>query len=299
MDRKVGFARLLGTLLTGALVVTAAACGDDDDDDDSGFGGGDNDSVGVPAAGGAATAQAGDSPPLSSILDRKIIFTAGITLSVKDVAGSFSEVSRLATSVGGFVERSSFANAEDVKDRTASLALRVPAARYEETLASLRGLTGGSVKTESSNSSEVTEEYTDLQSRIRNLERTEQQYLTLLGRATTIQEILTVQDRLDGVRLQIEQIQGRLNVLDDLADLATIDVTLVPLLPARVSGDDGPKGVTEAFADAWDWFMEASRYVAAGLAIVAVAAIFLALPAGVVVGIAIVVRRLRPRALPS
>ncbi|MGH2610566.1 MAG: hypothetical protein ACRDHF_15910, partial [Tepidiformaceae bacterium] len=61
----------------------------------------------------------------------------------------------------------------------------------------------------------------------------------------------------------------------------------------------GPKSVTGAFADAWDWFTEASRYVAAGLAVLAVAAIFLAIPAGIVLGVALVVRRLRPRALSS
>jgi hypothetical protein len=116
-------------------------------------------------------------------------------------------VSRIATAAGGFVESSSFANADNPDERAANLTMRVPADRYQDTLASLRGLAGVSVKTENSKSSEVTEEYTDLQSRQRNLERTEQQYLTLLERAASIQEILTG-GPIDGVRLQIEQIQG-------------------------------------------------------------------------------------------
>jgi hypothetical protein len=76
-------------------------------------------------------------------------------------------------------------------------------------------------------------------------------------------------------------------------------VTLVPLPAAKVSGEGGPKGVRESFVDAWAWFTEASRYAAAGLAVMAVAVVFLTLPAGVVLGVAFVVRRLRPRALPS
>ncbi|MEX1103822.1 MAG: DUF4349 domain-containing protein, partial [Dehalococcoidia bacterium] len=110
----------------------------------------------------------------------------------------------------------------------------------------------------------------------------------------TITDILIVQDRLDGVRGQIEQIQGRLNALDDLADLATIDVTLTPVpLVAANGGSDGPKPVIDAFVDAWAWFTEASRYVLAGVAVLAVAAIFLALPAGIVLAVMLVVRRVR------
>ncbi len=300
MERHRRLSSLLAGLAVVGLFATAAiSCGDDDDDDDRGFSGDSDDAVGVPAAGGEATAQPGGSPPLSSILDRKIIFTAGITLSVEDVATSFGDVSRLATAAGGFVESSTLSNADEVEDRTAHLTLRVPADRYQDTLTSLRDLAGASVKSENSKSSEITEEYTDLQSRQRNLERTEQQYLALLERATTIQDILTVQDRLDGVRGQIEQIQGRLAVLDDLVDLATIDVTLTPLPPAQVKGDSGPKAVTESFADAWGWFMEASRYAASALAVLAVAAIFMAIPAGVVLAVALLIRRLRPRVLPS
>jgi hypothetical protein len=300
MQRRQKLSRLIGEVLAvGLLAVGAAACGDDDDDDDSGFTADAGDSVQAPAAGGEAQEQPGASPPLSSILDRKIIFTAGIVLSVEDVGASFGDVSRLATAAGGFIESSSLANADDIEERSARVTLRVPADRYQDTLASLRGLAGASVKTENSKSSEVTEEYTDLQSRQRNLERTEQQYLALLARATTIPEILTVQDRLDAVRGQIEQIQGRLAALDDLVDLATIDVTLLALPPAQVSGDGGPKGVTDSFVDAWAWFLEASRYVASAAAVLAVAAIFLAVPGGVVLAVALLLRRLRPRALPS
>lgn len=299
MERKGHWARFIGAGLLGAALLTGIACGDDDgfsDDDDDDSGGR---SVGVPAAGGAPDESADPNQPSSSFLDRKIIFTAGITLSVENISSAFGDVTRLATGAGGYVEGSSLTNDDDAEDRTARLTLRVPAERYQDTLSSLRSLSGATVKTETSQSSEVTEEYTDLQSRQRNLERTEQQYLALLERAATITDILTVQDRLDSVRGQVEQIQGRLNALDDLTDLATIDVTLMPVPPAQVSGSDGPKGVGEAFVDAFAWFTEASRYVLSGLAVLAVAAIFLALPAGIVLAIALVVRRLRPGTLTS
>ena len=80
------------------------------------------------------------------------------------------------------------------------------------------------------NSNEVTEQHIDLESRLRNLERTEQQYLELLAKAANIQEILTVQDRLSSVRSQIEQILGRLKVLDNQTDFATVNLSIAPLL---------------------------------------------------------------------
>lgn len=292
-----GFVVSVG-LLSVALI--GAGCGDDDvSDNDAGIGA----SAVQPAksgedgrAGGslALAPATGGAPEASTTLERKIVFTAGIALSVEDVQASFSEVSRLAVSTGGFVEKSNFAGAN--ADGAASLTIRVPASRYQDALVSLRGLRGGSLETESSNSREVTDQYTDLQSRVRNLERTEQQYLELLAQAKSIPDILAVQDRLDAVRLQVEQIQGRLKVLDDQTELATIDVTLTPLAAAKA--EKGPKAVTEAFVDAWAWFTEASRYVAAGLAMLAVAAVFIAPPAALVLAVARVVSR-RGRAAVS
>jgi hypothetical protein len=82
----------------------------------------------------------------------------------------------------------------------------------------------------------VTEEFTDLQARQRNLQATEQRYLELLNKAASIDEILTVQDRLNGVRLEIEQVTGRINVLNNLTDFASITVQL-SLPPATVQAD--------------------------------------------------------------
>ena len=108
------------------------------------------------------------------------------------------------------------------------------------------------MRSQSEDTQEVTEEYTDLQSRLRNLEATEQRYLDLLTRATTISDILTLEDRLGSVRGQIEQVQGRINVLDDLTDLATISVRLV--LPAVVTPveEESQGWATEAWEESWN-----------------------------------------------
>ena len=95
----------------------------------------------------------------------------------------------------------------------------------------------------------MTAEYTDLSSRLRNVEATETQLLELLGRAATINEILLVQDRLNSARAEIEQIKGRMALLDKLTDLATITVHLQPVAIGATSGDGGR--LSEEVSAAW------------------------------------------------
>lgn len=253
--------------------------------------------AGAPASGGSTTTANGADGSLATALDRKIIFNATLTLEARDVTSTFNLASRIATNAGGFVEKSTFSGGEgssgDTK-RTASLTIRVPAEQYQSTLSELRTLDGVTVKTEGSKSTEVTEQYTDLTSRLRNLERTETQYLALLVQAKTIDEILKMTDRVDSVRSQIDQAQGRLKLLDHLTDLATIDIAIAPLVPAKAQpkSNDGPKSIGEAFADAWAGSIEAARYVASAGAVLTVAVAWFAIPAALAL---LAARRLRRR----
>jgi hypothetical protein len=84
------------------------------------------------------------------------------------------------------------------------------------------------VVSETSTSQDVTEEYTDLSSQLKNLQVQEEQLRTLMDRATTVDETLTVQRELGQVRGEIEKTQGRMNYLSHRADLSSITVTLAP-----------------------------------------------------------------------
>jgi len=196
--------------------------------------------------------------PLPQLVDRKIIRTATLELEVEVVGAAVQEVESIAVAAGGFVSRSSvfieepsvLGEGDDVAPRrtqTATVTIRVPAEVYASVMRQLRGI-AEEVKSEISEASEVTEEYTDLQARLRNLEATEAGYLELLTKAEEIADILIVQDRINSVRLNIEQVQGRINLLDSLTDLATITVQLtLPEAPAEEP--DGEQGWA---AEAWD-----------------------------------------------
>ncbi len=171
--------------------------------------------------------------PFGVLDGRKIVRNALIELSVESVTGAVDRVDAIASDAGGFVSRSNVFSEPQVegeggetrRTQTASVTIRVPAESYAGVMRDLRAL-GLRVDSETSEASEVTEEFTDLQARLRNLEATENQYLALLVKAEAIPDILTVQDRLNQVRLEIEQVQGRINVLDDLTARASITVEL-------------------------------------------------------------------------
>ncbi len=213
---------------------------------------------------GRAPEGAGPAETLPSLLDRKIVRVATISITTGAVPRAFEDVGNIATAEGGFIASSSFGNSGD--RQTASVTIRVPAERYHDTLVQLRKL--GEVKDESSNANDVSEEYTDLNSRLRNLQVTEQQYLAFLAKANDIPSVLQIQDRLSAVRAQIEQVQGRINLLDHQSDLATITVHLDPPLPAKPKTEPkGSGGVLDVARDAF----HASITVLLGVATVAVA----------------------------
>jgi hypothetical protein len=229
---------------------------------------------------GGAVGPAADGPAAStqSDPDRKIVQTASIRLQVRQVGESFEEVGRIATASGGFVASSSFSYQGDVQ--VASVTIRVPADRYQSVLSEIRGL-AVRVDAEGSNASDVTEEYSDLGARLRSLEATEAQLFQLLGRANSVNEILLVQDRLNGVRTEIERVKGRMNLLDKLSDMATITVHLRPAVGAAKA--DG-KGIDlgRVISEAWESSLEFLGGIIAGVLSVAVFSwwiVLLAVPA--------------------
>lgn len=238
-----------------------AACGGDYNADDSNLGSG----GGLPASDSGDADRAGsffiqgggtNESDLPGTLDRKIIRTASLSLAVEDILAGVRQVEDVATSAGGFVSNSSVAtDSDDSGPQTATITIRVPADNYTAVLNELRGI-AESVRAESSEASEVTEEYTDLQSRLRNLEATEAQYLALLESAQSMDDILAVQDRLNAVRAEIEQVTGRINALDNVTELATINVAL--LLPASGGSSASQHWATRAWETSW----EASKDVA-------------------------------------
>jgi hypothetical protein len=244
--------------------------------------------IGQPAGVGSTNTGGDAGPQLSGLLDRKIIRTATLNLTVEDVAGGMQEVERIANTAGGFVSGSSLSlinpgSDDEERRQTGTVTIRVPSEAYPSVMNQLRGI-AEEIEAESSDTSEVTEEYTDLESRLRTLEATEGRYLELLAKAETISDILMMEDRLNSVRFQIEQVTGRMNLLDDLSDLATIMVHLdLPPVPGESPVVEESKSwVEEAWDEAWATSEDALEVVGTIGIVAGVTLIWLAIPGALV-----------------
>jgi hypothetical protein len=242
------------------------------------------------AADASGTLAEGNAPGLApsdvAAFDRKIIQDTSLDLQVEDVSKSYDDVQRIALVAGGFVLDSSAAANQDRPQ--ANLTIRVPTSQYQTVVDQLRGL-ALKVENETSKAQDVTDQYTDLQARLRSAQAVEARYLDLLNRAETIDDILKVQDRLSPVRLEIEQIQGQMNVLDNLSSLATISVTLHTQPATPVPSSDSHPDPLKAAGNGWESSLLFLRAVGAGL-FAAAAFLWWVVPIWVIVGVGFLVR---------
>jgi hypothetical protein len=218
----------------------------------------------------------------NSLVDRKIERQATLDITVDDVAGAVTRIEAAAGAAGGFISQETITQAttsgsNDTRRQQATVQIRVPAEKYTAVMNDLRGL-AKEVTAANSQTSEVTGQYTDLQSQLRNLRSTEQQYLTLMGTATTVGDILTVQDRLNSVQGQIEQVQGQIQLIDNLTAMATItiDVSLPPL-PA-ITEPPQQSWAAEAWSSAWDTSQQVMRALGTGAITAGVVFIWVLIP---------------------
>ena len=178
---------------------------------------------------------------------RVIIYTGDISLVIQDTQESVDTITALASEMGGFVSGSSVYERNEVLQ--GSITVRVPADRYQDTLAQLREM-AIRVERENSTTQDVTEEFTDLQARKTNLEFTEealQQLLEERQRVGSTSDILEVYRELTSIRGQIEQIEGRLRYLANQSALSTITIQLTPDVlyqPVSIAGWE-PQGVAK------------------------------------------------------
>jgi hypothetical protein len=174
----------------------------------------------------ASRSTAGESG--ASDIDRKIVKNGYMTLEVNDITAAITGVAAVARDLNGYVVSS---NKQGDQDATyGSVSIRVPSDRFDQAFDELRKL-AVNVPNESTNSQDVTEQYTDLQAQLRNYEATEAQYLELLKKAEKVEDILAVQRELSNVRGQIEQVKGRILYLERTSDMALIDVNLQKVKP--------------------------------------------------------------------
>jgi len=158
-----------------------------------------------------------------------MVRTAQMRIVVTDTMKTVDAVTRSVEALGGFVTGSNIWREGELM--RATLTLRVPSDKLTGTLASIRGL-AKRVDNESISSEDVSQEYVDLQSHVRNLEATETELLALLTvareRSKKASEVLEVHQEVMNIRGQIEQAKGRLSYLSQVAAMSSISLEVMP-----------------------------------------------------------------------
>jgi hypothetical protein len=194
----------------------------------------------------------GAASPSLSTLDRKVIKTGSLTVTVDNPALALSDARGIAERHGGYLLNSSNA-ASRPRDEDAlnvSLSLKVRAERFDDALSELRRL-GSGTGSESIESKDVSEEFVDVDARLRTQKRVEEQYLALLKDAKNVSETLEVHKQLTVVRTEIERLEGKLRLLEHQVRLSTINVTFQKQRPLlSISGGRFGGAVKQAGVDA-------------------------------------------------
>ncbi len=212
-----------------------------------------------------------------------VIKTATLRLEVKrgGFRGSVQDAIDAVERNGGFVLSTEIGGGDATRG---SLVLRVPAERFEATLGELKGLSQ-EVLSESVAGQDVSQEFVDLEARLRNYEAQESVLLGLMNKATTVSASIRVQRELQSVQMEIERLRGRINFLNDQTAYSTISLDL----SEAPKGAPAPKGpFAKAWAQAKETFIDVTAAVIVGAGFVLPVAILVALAA-------LVVRLIRPR----
>ena len=232
--------------------------------------------------------------PIPQVFDgeRMLIQTGNVSLRATDPWAVSDRVQAIAAGLGGDVISLSQSGSAD--QRHAMLTFRVPRARFNDALRQIRDIADIEVLSSSVEGQDVTEQFVDLEARLKVKLAEEQRYVVLLGRAEAIEDILRIDGVLAQVRTQIEQLTAQINVIKARTTYSTIVVQAIPLLaePPSTAGQYDPARTLERAVAALSSLMR----VTADALIWAL--VFAWLPL-IFLGIAMVISRNRSRFTPT
>ena len=193
------------------------------------------------------------------------------------------EVYFLAQRLQGIVQSTAI---DDSGEGRGAVVIRIPSDRFEDALEELRDI--GRIESQYVDTQDVTDEFVDLQSRIRNARSAERVLLNLMDEATTIADTIRVQNQLERVQENIERMRGRLRVLDDQTSFSTLAIDVIEAGAPKEEDPEDAGALAKAWHDAVAGFMGViSAVIVASGVLLPVAAMALV--------VALLVRRLRPR----
>ena len=156
--------------------------------------------------------------------DRKLIKTVNMDVETREYDKLLSAVENKVTELGGYIESLDAYNGSTYysyrSTRNANLTIRIPKDRLEEFQNTVSEL--GNVTSRSENVQDVTLTYVDLQSHRDALKTEQERLLQLLEQAESVEDIITIEQRLSDVRYQLESMESQLRSYDNRVDYSTV-----------------------------------------------------------------------------
>lgn len=198
--------------------------------------------------------QADQSQSIAEAMDRKILRNADLTLEVAIPSEVQRKISSIAELHGGFVvtsESKQRQTGDARQELEVNLVVRVPATQFGAALDQIRGA-GSRVIQEKITGQDVTEEFIDLEARIKTQKALESQFLEIMKQAHKVEDALEVQRQIAEVRTEIERLEGRKRFLENRASLSTISVSLQTPTAIVVNTSSFGRSIREAVAESVD-----------------------------------------------
>jgi hypothetical protein len=157
--------------------------------------------------------------------NRKVIYTADMSVRVKSYQEAVSSIQKTLASLGGYVMESNTYSGEEDQPQEGTLTVKVPQEAFQTFLNTVEK---GSIKVQNQTVSgqDVTEEYVDLESRLKSKKTVEERLLSFMKEAQKTEDLLKISNDLSAVQEEIEQLTGRINYLNNQTSFATVSIHL-------------------------------------------------------------------------
>ncbi|MFI7447808.1 DUF4349 domain-containing protein [Nonomuraea sp. NPDC049714] len=182
--------------------------------------------------------------------DRKVIYTASMTVRAKDVPAAAQQAKQIVTTVGGYLAREETSSAERTR-ASALLEFKIPPARYSEVLGSLGKDLGRQLRLEQG-TQDVTLQVADVDSRLKSAQQALDSLRTLLKRADTIGQVLDVEREIAGREADLESLQAQQKELAAQVGMATLTLRLVGPTAVVPDSSEEPAGFLGGLKSGWD-----------------------------------------------
>lgn len=201
----------------------------------------------------------GNQKPGDLISDRKLTRTVDLRMETQNFVDLTAKIESEVIMTGGYIQTSAISGEDKGSSgRLATYVLRIPAAKLDDFLAKIK--TDGNVLSQSNKIDDITLQYSDTETRLASLRIEQETLMGLLERAETIEDIITIQDRLTNIRWQVESYEAQKRLMDNQVEYSVLNISLAEV--KDLTPVEAENYLTEAarrFNQAWKDFVKGIR----------------------------------------